>query len=276
VIKSYYLRLLVSLKRNGLFTTILSLPRKSLVIFRDLVPNKRRELIRKIQREYTSILPWHYKFIGGYAIQKDSLKGSNKVALCFGIYDDVNNEISLSRNGFKVYAFDPTPITKNLFKNNPKFIEHIEYHPWAVWSENKEMKFFYKNNTQNRENFEGTLEQIDHGDKYERVEAFSLQSIIKKLNINNIHYIKMDIEGAVPEVLNAYFLSNTDKNKYPYEISFELEIPDNVLSNDSKEILEKIYILFNNLKKFYNVYHMPDDKAHGNIGIHATRIDKES
>ena len=86
----------------------------------------------------------------------------------------------------------------------------------------------------------------------------------------------MDIEGAVPEVLNSYFLSNSDKNQYPYEISFELEIPDDVLSNDSKEILEKIYLLFDNLKKFYNVYHMPDDKAHGNIGIHATRIDKES
>ena len=222
--KAYIDRINTSLKRNGVLKTFSRLPIKSLVILQDLMPSNRRKLIKNIINKYTTLLPWHYDFIGGYTIKKIPTDHSKRLALCFGIYDDVNTELALSKNGFKVYAFDPTPISQNLFKQNPSFKKDIEYYPWAVWSEDKEMKFFYKSNSQNKDNFEGTLEEIDHGDKFEKVDAFSLASIVQKFNIDNIDYIKMDVEGAVPAVLNSYFQTETNTEKFPYEISFELEI----------------------------------------------------
>ena len=46
----------------------------------------------------------------------------------------------------------------------------------------------------------------------------------------------MDIEGAVPEVLNAYFESETNIEKFPYEMSFELEIPIDIASKKLEEL----------------------------------------
>lgn len=273
--KEYIARFKNSFKRNGLFKTLSILPKKLSVLLRDLTPNKRRKLIENIINEYAKIVPWHYEFIGGYAIKSLSLDQSKKVALCFGIYDGVTNELALSENGFKVYAFDPTPISQNLFKQSPIYNESIEYYPWAVWSEDKEMKFFYISDTSDKNNFEGTFE-MSHGDKFEKVDAFSLNTIIQKFNIDYVDYIKMDIEGAVPEVLNAYFESETNIEKFPYEMSFELEIPIDIASKKSIESLEKIYTLLETLKDYYNIYYIPDDKMIGNIALHATRFDKDS
>jgi len=60
------------------------------------------------------------------------------------------------------------------------------------------MKFFYKEDDQIFDNFEGTLEDIDYSNHYELVDSFSLKSIMNKFEIDCVDYIKMDIEGAVP------------------------------------------------------------------------------
>ena len=274
--KNYIDRLKVSLKRNGLFKTFLRFPNKSAVILRDLSQRKRNKIIYDIVAKHTTILPWTYSFLGGYTLKDQSkIDKDSKVALCFGIYDDVNLELSLSKLGYKVYAFDPTPISQDLFKNNPDLGKHIYYTPCAVWSEDKKMKFFYKEEDQNFDNFEGTLEDIDHSDNYELVDAFSLKSIIHNHHIDNVAYLKMDIEGAVPEVLIAYFSSEFDADKFPYEIVFELEMPKEISSLKSKELLKNIDTLFDKLNQHYNVYSVPSDGSRHNLHIHCTRIDKE-
>ena len=274
--KIYIERLKMSFKRYGVYKTFLSVPKKIPVIFRNLIPNRRNNIINSILVKHTIMLPWHYSFIGGYTIKDLSEKDKgSKVALSFGIYDDVALELALSKNGYKVYAFDPTPITQDLFKKNPDLKKDIHYSPWAVWSEDKKMKFYYKEDDQNFDNFEGTLEDIDHSNRYELIDAFSLKSIMFKFEINCVDYIKMDIEGAVPEVLIAYFSSENDSEKFPHQIVCELEMPKDFSSPKAVEILEKIESLLSKLNQYYNVYNIPADKASGNIHIHATRIDNE-
>lgn len=275
--KFYIDRLKTSLKRNGFLKTLLSFPKKIPLIFRNLKPNKRRKICHDLITKYTKILPWHFIFIGGYSIKELNTKNKDeKVALCFGIYDDVNLELALNKNGYKVYAFDPTPISKELFLKNPDLEKYIHYSPWAVWSEDKKMKFFYKEDDQIFDNFEGTLEDIDHSNHYELVDAFSLKSIMNKFEIDFVDYIKMDIEGAVPEVLMAYFSSENDIDKFPYEIVFELEMPKDFSSPKADEILKKIESLLYKLNQYYKVYNVQNDQPNQNMHIHAVRIDREN
>lgn len=274
--KIYIDRLKRSLKKNGPYKTFFTLPKKFIVLLEDLKSAKRNKIIYNIIAQHTSIIPWHYMSVGGYTIKDYSKKdNTNKVALCFGIYDDVQTELSLVDKGYKVYAFDPTPISVNLFRNNTNLNKLIHYKPWAVWSEDKKLKFFYKEDDQNFDNFEGSLVDIDHINQYEIVDAFSLKTIMKKFDLSIIDFIKMDIEGAVPEVLIAYFNSESDEKKFPYEIVFELEMPKDFSVAKANELLRKIDILLDTLNRYYNVYYIPNDKVLRHIHIHATRFDKD-
>jgi len=272
----YVDRLKRSFKKNGPYKTLLTLPKKASLILEDLQNIKRNKTIYNIMAKHTRIIPYQYMSIGGYTIKDHNKKDdTNKVALCFGIYDEVQTELSLVDKGYKVYAFDPTPISVDLFRNNTKLNKLIHYKPWAVWSEDKKMKFFYKEDDQSFDNFEGTLEDIDHSNQYETVDAFSLKTIMEKFDLSIVDYIKMDVEGAVPEVLIAYFNSESDERKFPYEIVFELEMPKDFRMKKAIEILGKIDVLLDTLNKYYNVYNIPNDKASKNMHIHATRFDKD-
>ena len=115
--KNYIDRLKMSLKRNGLSSTFLRLPKKSAVIIRDLSQRKRNKIIYDIVAKHTTILPYTYSFIGGYTLKDYSkIDKDSKVALCFGIYDDVNLELSLSKLGYKVYAFDQHQSVKSYLR----------------------------------------------------------------------------------------------------------------------------------------------------------------
>ena len=275
--KTYIDRLRMSVKRNGAVETLARVPRKVRVLLRDLKDGKRSNTCYNLIVKHTANLPWHYSFLGGYTIKKClKIPQNSEVALCFGIYDDINLERSLSELGYKVYAFDPTPVSQALFNNNPDYRNIIHYTPCAVWSEDKKMKFYYKGEDQEFDNFEGTLEDVDHSGAYELVDAFSLQSIIEKFDLGNVAYLKMDIEGAVPEVLISYFASIKDKEQLPYEIVFELEIPKDLESPKSREILKKIELMFDQLSEDYNVYNVPSDNSLHNLHIHCTRLDRET
>ena len=272
--KIYLDRLITSFKRNGFFKTFLKLPAKLLFLLLNLPLDKRSKLINQLILDWTENLPWNFSFIEGYAIldlPKEHKK--EKTALCFGIYDSVLTELALTNLDYKVFSFDPTPITKNFFKNNPELAHQLNYHPWAVWSEDGKKNFYYIEDDQDEAQFEGTLGGIKHGKNFEEVDCFSLDSIIERLNLVNIDYIKMDIEGAVPAVLSTYLNNETRKIKLATQICFELEIPREIHSKASKEIISSIEVLLKKLKENYNLYSIPNDRKHNHICVLAVKSD---
>ncbi len=129
---------------------------------------------------------------------------SGDVMYSFGICDDIDFEKEIYKNkNISINAFDPTPYSVDWIKKQD--IGHcLQFHPHAVSDRNghfylypllnkkgRASKKMYSFHTQNKERSDGV-----------KVEALTIDSIMKKLNHKHVDIIKMDIEGAEYGVIN--------------------------------------------------------------------------
>lgn len=137
--------------------------------------------------------------------------------------------------GTKVYAFEPHPTNFKILSNNvsQNKITNIECFEFAIGIDNEDRTLIEGNiagghkisNENERVNSEGRL----------KVKSVTLPSMIEKLNINTIDFVKLDCEGAEGEIIKS--LSQDDLKKID-KMAIEFHDNHSILSHD--EILKKL------------------------------------
>jgi hypothetical protein len=282
MLKILILRFYKSIKVNGLIKTFFSIPRR--IIEQKKSSNFLRSIkISSLISKYKQ-LPITIKTIRGYPIdlnlinQKKNIKGIKKnhkdlTALTFGIYDDVSFELELKKIGLDVYSFDPSPISIKLFEDDYELSKNIFFKPVGLWVYDGSVKFYESDptNIQSADKKEYSVVNISNSDKFLEFKCKELNTIIKELKLISINYLKLDIEGAVPVILNQYF--NKNKIILPEQICFELEFPEKHNSENFYEMMRESKILLEKMNSYYEIFYLPKRDMFSHIIIYG-RLNK--
>jgi FkbM family methyltransferase len=127
------------------------------------------------------------------------------VVYSFGVGDDVAFETALIEDhGLTVHAFDPTPHAREWIEDQ-QFSSRLAFHPWAVSGRDGRLKIYPRVNAKGRRS--RTMWTSDPAQAGEQlgieVPAYSIASLMKMLGHSTIDLVKMDIEGAEYESLDA-------------------------------------------------------------------------
>jgi FkbM family methyltransferase len=127
------------------------------------------------------------------------------VVYSFGVGDDIAFETALIEyHGLTVHAFDPTPYARAWIEGR-QFSSRLAFHPWAVSGRDGRLELYPRVNTKGRRSktmWTSDPAQADDGLGIE-VPAYSVASLMRMLGHSRIDLMKMDIEGAEYESLDA-------------------------------------------------------------------------
>lgn len=141
---------------------------------------------------------------GGWWFTAENL-GTESIVYSLGVGDEIDFDLAIIRDyGVTVHAFDPTPNSVHML-DGCELPDRFTFHPWAVTAEDGSLKFYprlKKDGSKSDVMFTMVAEEATRDDAIE-VPAFSLASIVDKLGHARIDLLKMDIEGAEYEVLDA-------------------------------------------------------------------------
>jgi FkbM family methyltransferase len=148
------------------------------------------------------------KIHGSYVIRTDILP-KNPIMFSFGIGDDIEAErIAIERYNCKVYAFDPTPKTKEYIEIAQ--VENLYFENIALTNYNGECKLYLPDN---EEYISGSVNKENVGwqqlsDKYINVQCCKMSTLMNNLNIDSIDYLKLCVEGCEYDVIENIIEEN--------------------------------------------------------------------
>ena len=238
-----------------------------------IIKNNRRLEIRNLILKYCSKPNKNIRFVINYALDISYIDDSkNNVAFCFGIYNDISFEEKLAENfGFETHCFDPTPVAVKYMKDIDNNF-NLKFHPQALWTEDCTKKFYFRKSNQTKNDMEGSLiKDFAETDDYLEVECYTLDSFKKKIGIDKVDLLKMDIEGAGFEVLDK--LNKESPDSLPSQITAEIEIPpDGGEKTESGRNIFKLFInrlhdFFDSISQNYTIYYVPRGNRYNNLEI---------
>jgi FkbM family methyltransferase len=201
-------------------------------------------MIRSLVIKYCSLPDSNVKFIANYGLYVKNLNiNSNLSALCFGLHDNIEFEKGLADLfNFQVFAFDPTPISKNLFSDFK--LNNFHYYPYAISLSTSRVKFYMNSNLDNS----GGSIINNKSNSYElEVDSYTYVDLLEKFSSQKIELLKMDIDGGEIDIINDLYTNHLDL--LPNQITLEIDVKtSNLLIIDS--------FLFNS-KKYYNIFFIP-------------------
>lgn len=110
-------------------------------------------------------------------------------------------EFSLSAiaDAEKVLSLEPDPTTAKILRQNTVRFNNVTVLEIATWFENAELSFNIASDSS-----DNSIMEVDskHATKIS-VEADTLENIIKKENLGTVDFVKIDAEGAEPEVVRG-------------------------------------------------------------------------
>ncbi len=131
----------------------------------------------------------------------ESLLNRESVIYSVGVGSNIDFDLELINSfGATVHAFDPTPRSIEWVKNQ-QLPKHFIFHPFGLSAENGHMDFFPPSKASSTH-----FSPIDrYGDTNNVVRApvKDIDTIASELNHKEIDLLKMDIEGAEYEVIEA-------------------------------------------------------------------------
>ena len=143
---------------------------------------------------------------GGYALPTELVKG--RAGLSFGAGEDISFEVSVARKlASTVHIYDPTPraieYCKRIISEYDACGEgQLFIHPYGVWSECKTERFYAPSDPAHVSH---SILNMQHTSEYFVAECLSPREILNRLKLKEISFVKMNIEGAQYEVVNAMF-----------------------------------------------------------------------
>ena len=174
---------------------------------------------------------------------------SDAVIISCGLGEDASFDVEFaSRYGAKVIILDPTPRAICHYKeildrigmgaevrrhalgaHDPKAYDltkltshQLVLEKFALWIRPETLRFFAPKNPKHVSysitNFQNDY-QVDSDFEHIEVDAVSLESLILKYDIHQLHLLKLDIEGAEIEVLKDML----EKRIYPTQIAVEFD-----------------------------------------------------
>ena len=147
---------------------------------------------------------------GGYAVPTEIIRGS--VGLSFGAGEDISFEVVVAGElAATVHIYDPTPRSIEYCQdviegfNGQGKLGAMFFHPFGVWSERKVEKFYSPSDPSH---VSYSILNMQNTDEYFEAECLSPTDILQWLELDSVDFVKLNIEGAEYEVLNAMFDSH--------------------------------------------------------------------
>lgn len=216
-------------------------------ILKNLIPNKKNQLLKKLKFNYNNNIIYLGTDYGGWSFLDDNGL-ENKFIITAGLGEDASFDVELvSKYNCKVIIIDPTPRAvehyKQIIENagKPKTepykkggkqnissydLTHINNENFLLISnglynvDNKEVKFF---SPPNKDHVSHSINNWQNDCKkstdFIKIKTITLKSILTKYNINHLEMIKLDIEGAEIEVLKNML----DDKIFPTQILVEFD-----------------------------------------------------
>ncbi len=134
-----------------------------------------------------------------------ALLGPESACLCFGAGEDISFEEQVADTfGSRVHIFDPTPraisyCTRRIAGRRGG--GQITFHPVGVWSANGTLRFYAPANP---EHVSHSILNMNRGPgEFFEAECFTPRTLMKRLEIDRVDLVKLNIEGAEYEVVRA-------------------------------------------------------------------------
>jgi len=173
---------------------------------------------RKRTRSYLNEIPPinnnHIKAANYYLDNRLPLS-SRSIVYSLGILEDIAfEEFVKEKFDSKMFLYDPTPTTVRFMDSLPDS-DRFHYFPYAVWTENKELKFTTSDSG-------GSSSAVfDLGSDFFLARAYTMEHLMGLNEHNAIDVWKADIEGAALPILEQMLSSSI----FPKQIIVELERP---------------------------------------------------
>lgn len=144
---------------------------------------------------------------GGYAVPTEIIRGS--VGLSFGAGEDISFEVVVAGElAATVHIYDPTPRSieycQNVIEdfNGQDRLGEVFLYPFGVWSEHKIERFYSPSDPAH---VSYSILNMQNTDEYFEAECLTPTDILKQLELGSVDFVKLNIEGAEYEVINAMF-----------------------------------------------------------------------
>ena len=143
---------------------------------------------------------------GGYAVPAELVRG--RTGLSFGAGEDISFEVGLARDlGATVHIYDPTPRAIEYCKGviagiDGKVEGRLTIHPYGVWSECRTERFYAPSDP---EHVSHSIVNLQNTSEHFEAECLSPEEILRRLEIDRVSFVKLNIEGAEYEVMEAMF-----------------------------------------------------------------------
>ena len=157
---------------------------------------------------------------GGYAVPAELVRG--RTGLSFGAGEDISFEVELARElGATVHIYDPTPRAIEYCKGviadiDGKVEGELFIHPYGVWSECKTERFYAPSDP---DHVSHSIVNLQDTSGYFEADCLSPEEILRRLELEGVSFVKLNIEGAEYEVMKAMF----DRNIKPDVVCITLD-----------------------------------------------------
>ena len=131
----------------------------------------------------------------------ESLLNRESVIYSVGVGSNIDFDLELINSfGTTIHAFDPTPRSIEWVKNQ-QLPKHFIFHPFGLSAENGHMDFFPPSKASST-HF-SPIDRYGNTNNVVRAPVKDIDTIASELNHKEIDLLKMDIEGAEYEVIEA-------------------------------------------------------------------------
>jgi len=215
----------------------------------------------KIADQYRVDLPFEkigsdYGFVAvptGY-LQADS------VVYSVGAGEDIQSDIEMARRfGCVVHILDPTPKavrhfqtlqanvqaglptrteTGEAYRATPQIMEKLVYHAYALWDKEEILQFFEPIDPSHVSH---SITNIQSSGSFIKVQARTLDSLMREWQHATIDYLKLDIEGAEYRVVNYLMQQDIPVNILYLEYHYHKNTPPLINIRMIKTSLEGLF-----------------------------------
>lgn len=216
---------------------------------------KKRKLLKKFSKANLDILDdLSIITIANYYIKSD-LINDKSIFYSFGIGENLSFEKKMADlYNLNVYCFDPTSLANKFMSKEIYDKNKIFFKPFGIWNADGKVKFFIQDE-QNSNNSGGSITNLFKNSMYHLLDCYKLSTLMKQNNHSKIDVLKLDIEGAAPEVMENIINEriNVRQIVVEFEYSEDDKIDDNEFQVWSKRLKKIIIQMKNSGYKCYNL-----------------------